>query len=127
MKRWMALAALCAVTGWSTTAQAACETLPSPVLADNFQITAGELLSLSDVALGVYVLGYSQGVLISVLAGSDRACVDTLSKCTNGRTTGDLVDRLRAYVADRPERHNQLASRVTFDAIFGACFTALPA
>lgn len=127
MKLVLALAVACGMAGWASTAEAACEKLPSPVLADNFRITAGDLMTLSDVALGVYVLGYSQGILISVLAGSDKACVDTLSKCTNGRTTGELVDRLRSYVAARPERQNQFASRVTFDAIFGACFTAEPA
>lgn len=127
MQRALALAATLVLTSWSLPVQAACEDLPSPILADNFRITAGELMTLSDLALGIYVMGYTQGVLISVLAGSDTDCVDTLSKCTNGRTTGELVDRLRRYLADDPARAKHFASRVTFDAIFGPCFTALPA
>jgi hypothetical protein len=127
MTKALALAAAMVLACWSAPARAECEDLPSPILADNFRITAGELMTLSDLALGVYMMGYSQGVLISVLAGSDTVCVDRLAKCTNGRTPGELVDRLRRYVADEPARANQFASRVTFDAIFGACFTALPA
>lgn len=122
MARALALAATMVLAIWALPAQAACEDLPAPILADNFRITAGELMTL-----GVYVMGYTQGVLISVLAGSDTDCVDRLSKCTNGRTTGELVDRLRRYVADDPARARHFASRVTFDAIFGTCFTALPA
>ena len=36
-----------------------------------------------------------------------------------------LVDRLRRYVSAQPTVRDDLASRVTFDAIFGPCFARM--
>ena len=121
MRLVTALALLVGATGWAGTAQAACSNLDTSWIADSFQISADDLLTLSDVGLGAYVLGYTQGLLISVRTGSDKGCVDTLSQCTSGYRMADLVDRLRRYVADNPEARQQLASQVSFDAIFGPC------
>ena len=123
MRLVMALALLVGAAGWAGTAQAACENIDRTWIADSFQIPADDLLTLSDVGLGAYLLGYTQGFLISVRTGSDRGCVDTLSQCTSGYRMADLVDRLRRYVADKPEARRQLASQVTFDAIFGPCLS----
>ncbi|RYE79189.1 MAG: hypothetical protein EOP19_20500 [Hyphomicrobiales bacterium] len=123
MRLVMALALLVGTAGWAGTAQAACSSVDKGWIADSFQISADDLLTLTDIGLGAYVLGYTQGLLISVRAGSDEACVDTLSQCTSGYRMADLVDRLRRYVADKPEARQQLASQVTFDAIFGPCLS----
>jgi hypothetical protein len=125
MKGLLTLAVLVGTAGWSAQAHAACEDIKSGWIADSFQVSAGELMTLSDMGLAAYVLGYTQGLLISVRAGSDRACVDDLSKCTRGQSAGELVDRLRRYVSARPTARDDLASRVTFDAIFGPCFARL--
>lgn len=122
MRVLLALALLMGTAGWVSSAQAACEDVKALGIADSFQITAGDLLTLSDLGLGAYVMGYTQGVFISVLAGSDKDCVDTLNLCTGDKTVGELAYQLRSYVAADPERLGQRASRVTFDAIFGACF-----
>ena len=121
MRLGMALVVLAGVTGWAGSAQAACDKIDRTWIADSFQIPADDLLTLSDVGLGAYLLGYTQGFLISVRTGSDKGCVDTLSQCTSGYRMADLVDRLRRYVADNPEQRRHLASQVTFDAIFGPC------
>ena len=123
MRLGTALVLLAGTAGWAGTAQAACENIDRTWIADSFQIPADDLLTLSDVGLGAYLLGYTQGFLISVRTGSDRGCVDTLSQCTSGYRMADLVDRLRRYVMDNPEQRRQLASQVTFDAIFGPCLS----
>jgi hypothetical protein len=125
MRVLLALAVLLGIAGWTVQAQAACEDVKTGWIADSFQISAGELMTLTDVGLGAYVLGYTQGLLISVRAGSDRSCVDDLSRCTSGQSARELVDRLRRYVSERPTVRDDLASRVTFDAIFGPCFERL--
>jgi hypothetical protein len=125
MRGVLALVALMATAGWSAEAHAACEEIKSGWIADSFQVSAGELMTLSDVGLAAYVLGYTQGLLISVRAGSSRSCVDDLSRCTRGQSAGELVDRLRRYVSERPTVRDDLASRVTFDAIFGPCYALL--
>jgi hypothetical protein len=124
MKLVMGLALLLAAGGWSGAAAASCEDLPTGWIAESFQISAGELMTLTDIGLGAYVIGYTQGILISGRAGSNAACVDDLSRCTRGQSVADLVDRLRRYVSERPTVRDDLASRVTFDAIFGPCFVA---
>lgn len=121
MKLGMALVVLAGTAGWAGAVQAACDTIDRTWIADSFQIPADDLMTLSDVGLGAYLLGYTQGFLISVRTGSDKGCVDTLSQCTSGYRMADLVDRLRRYVADNPEQGHHLASQVTFDAIFGPC------
>lgn len=121
MRLVFALALLAGSAGWAGAAQAACTEVRTGWIADSFQVSADDLLSLSDVGLGAYLLGYTQGILISVRAGSDKACVDTLSHCTSGYRMADLVDRLRRYVIDNPQTGEHLASQVTFDAIFGPC------
>lgn len=103
-------------------AQAACEDIKTRWIADSFNINASDLLTLSDVGLAAYVMGYTQGLFISVRAGSDMECVTVLTECTGNHTLAELVDRLRTYVANRPEALNERGSTVTFDAIFGACF-----
>jgi hypothetical protein len=123
MRLGMVLVMLAGSAGWAGAAQAACATVDRTWIADSFQIPADDLLTLSDVGLGAYLLGYTQGFLISVRAGSDKGCVDTLSQCTSGYRMADLVDRLRRYVADHPEQRPHLASQVTFDAIFGPCLS----
>lgn len=125
MRVLLALAVLLGTVGWAASAQAACEDVRTGWIADSFQISAGELMTLTDVGLAAYVLGYTQGLLISVRAGSDRACVDDLAHCTNGQSTAELVNRLRRYVSNNPTVRDDLASRVTFDAIFGPCFAQL--
>ena len=123
MRLGMALVVLAGVTGWAGAAEAACENLDRTWIADSFQVSAEDLLTLSDVGLGAYLLGYTQGFLISVRTGSDKTCVDTLSECTSGYRMADLVDRLRRYVADNPAQGRELATQVTFDAIFGPCLS----
>ena len=123
MRLGMALVLLAGTAGWAGAAQAACTNVDKTWIADSFQISADELLTLSDIGLGAYLLGYTQGFLISVRTGSDKACVDTLAQCTSGYRMADLVDRLRRYVLDKPEQRQQLASQVTFDAIFGPCLS----
>lgn len=125
MRGLLTLAVLVGTAGWTVHAHAACDEIKTGWIADSFQISAGELLTLSDVGLAAYVLGYSQGLLISVRAGSNRSCVDDLSRCTSGQSAGELVDRLRRYVSERPTVRDDLASQVTFDAIFGPCFARL--
>ena len=125
MRGLLTLAVLVCTAGWTVQAHAACEEVRTGWIADSFQISAGELMTLSDVGLAAYVLGYTQGLLISVRAGSDRACVDDLSRCTSGQSAGELVDRLRRYVSAQPTVRDDLASRVTFDAIFGPCFARM--
>lgn len=123
MRLGIALALLAGTAGWAGTAQAACSNIDRTWIADSFQITADELMTLTDIGLGAYLLGYTQGFLISVRTGSDKACVDTLSQCTSGYRMAELVDRLRRYVADNPDQRGQLATQVTFDAIFGPCLS----
>lgn len=125
MRLLWALTVLAGTAGFAAPAQAACESLQDGWIADSFQISAGDLMTLSDVGLAAYVLGYSQGLLISVRAGSDRGCVDDLARCTSGQSAQELVDRLRRYLSERPNMRDDLASRVTFDAIFGPCFEAI--
>jgi hypothetical protein len=125
MRGLLTLVVLMGTAGWTSQVHAACDEIKTGWIADSFQISAGELMTLSDVGLAAYVLGYSQGLLISVRAGSNRSCVDDLSRCTSGQSAGDLVDRLRRYVSERPTVRDDLASRVTFDAIFGPCFARL--
>ncbi|RYE76566.1 MAG: hypothetical protein EOP19_24245 [Hyphomicrobiales bacterium] len=124
MRLVTAIVLLVGAVSWTGAAQAACANVDKGWIADSFQISASDLLTLTDIGLGAYLLGYTQGMLISVRAGSDAACVDTLSKCTSGYRVADLVDRLRRYVADNPASARQLASQVTFDAIFGPCLSA---
>lgn len=123
MRLGMALVMLAGMTGAASAASGACDNLDKTWIADSFQIPADDLLTLSDVGLGAYLLGYTQGFLISVRAGSDKGCVDMLSQCTSGYRMADLVDRLRRYVADNPEQGRELATQVTFDAIFGPCLS----
>lgn len=125
MRFLMALVLLAGTAGWASGAQAACDGVKGGWVADNFQISTTELLTLSDVGLAAYIMGYSQGVLISVLAGTDKACIDALHQCTRNHTLGELAYQLRRYVADRPELGAHLASEVTFDAIFGPCFESV--
>ena len=125
MRGLLTLAVLMGTAGWTSQAYATCDEIKTGWIADSFQISAGELMTLSDVGLAAYVLGYTQGLLISVRAGSNRSCVDDLSRCTSGHRAGELVDRLRRYVSERPTVRDDLASRVTFDAIFGPCFVRM--
>lgn len=125
MRVLLALAVLLGTAGWTASAEAACEDVRTGWIADSFQISAGELMTLTDVGLAAYVLGYTQGLLISVRTGSDRACVDDLARCTSGQSTAELVNRLRRYVSNDPTLRDDLASRVTFDAIFGPCYARL--
>lgn len=94
---------------------------------DGFMVGA-HLTALSDVELAQYLIGFVNGTMFSIVLGSDRACVDQLKVCVQGRPAGKLVEQVRLYIAARPEMMRAHAMQVSFNAIFGACFTEfLPA
>lgn len=89
---------------------------------DGFMVGA-HLTALSDVELGQYLIGFVNGTMFSIVLGSSEACIDQIKACIQGKPAGKLVEQVRLYIANRPEMMRAHAMTVSFNAIFGPCYT----
>lgn len=111
----------CILACWSETAHAQCSD-PTNMLTPDGYLDGAQLLSLSDQELGGYVVGFVNGVLVSVVAGAERDCVQAINTCVAGKSVPDLMLAVHRFLADRPNSKRERAALVTFNAIFGPCF-----
>lgn len=120
-RHWLLLVGFCVFLGLASPAQAECR-LPAVPLTPDGYFTGQNLLAADDEALATYLAGYINGMTFAVVLGASEECVRQANTCLATLKAGDMVRAVRGYIAADPRRLAQLASTLTFNALFGPCF-----
>lgn len=94
------------------------------IIADGY-LKGAFLAQLNEEALQGYIIGFINGIRIAVVLGMPHACVARMHPCLADHDLADLAREVVNYVRARPERLEEFADVVTFNALFGTCVTEI--
>lgn len=99
--------------------------VPSGLSIPDGYLTGADIADSTEVSLRGYLIGFINGLQISVVMGARPNCIVLMHSCIANRDLSDLTRQLVLYVRERPEMLKETADVVTFNAIFGKCVTEI--
>lgn len=88
-------------------------------------LTGADIAEATEATVRSYLVGFFNGLSISVVIGSRPDCVQLMHACIARYDLGDMSRQLLLYVRERPERLTENANIVTYNAIFRDCISEI--
>ena len=83
--------------------------------------TGTDCVRLSDNEIEAYMVGVTDGLLVSPVVGASESCILHYHKCMQGMTNYQLGAVLRKWLKENPERWHQGCNIASWRAIHEMC------